>query len=67
MKNPFDTPSTNLPTHQPIRKENIFKVSKMPVTARQFETPSTVFYTNKNISKNNWTPTGYATHLPSGD
>ena len=25
------------------------------------------FLTQKNISKNNWTPTGYATHIPSGD
>ena len=22
---------------------------------------------NVKVSKNNWTPTGYATHLPSGD
>ena len=26
-----------------------------------------VHYDKYNTSKNNWTPTGYATHLPSGD
>ena len=32
-----------------------------------FWNPIFVHYDKYNTSKNNWTPTGYATHLPSGD
>ena len=61
LKDTFD----HRPT--PFNPSNKTFSRKKMINLTFFWNPIFVHYDKYNTSKNNWTPTGYATHLPSGD